>query len=214
MKDPEASDAASGLLRTVALERVDTRCSSPALLASYNDSALGGLPIRLAWSADGTYCASAHCVFPRTARWPRGPSASSPCGMGSWLPRPILPSGRRHTGPGNPRSRRRRSPRSRSRAKGAAPIRCIAAWAPRSSTGTLAFRLGGEVVGEAIPNPAFVAGTTYSWSPFAMGALGLRGQAWCAGDSRQGRQKARRQGRTRHDLPSRVVARRQEGRLS
>jgi tetratricopeptide (TPR) repeat protein len=170
MKGPEAGDAAAGLVRTSALDASKLDVSPPALLASYNDSALGGIPIRLAWSADGTsLCIGALRVSSdgkvtarpiriitvsngglaaaadppdwATTYWTWKAALSAP-----WLPSLKIQTERR---------------RAYSMYDMGAP----------TSAGTLAFRLGGEVVGESIPNPAFVAGTTYSWSPFAMGAL-------------------------------------------
>jgi VWFA-related protein len=170
LRGPESGEAASGLRRTVALDVTKLDVSSPALLASYNDSVLGGFPIRLAWSADGTYLCIGSLRLSSTGKVAARPiriitvwngelaAAADPPDWATtywtWksaLSAPWIPSLKIET------------ERGRS-------YEMYGMGAP-TSAGTMAFRLRGELVGESKPSPAFVAGTSYSWSPYAMGAL-------------------------------------------
>jgi VWFA-related protein len=170
LKGPESGDATSGLGRTAALDVTKLDVSSPVLLASYNDSVLGGFPIRLAWSADSTYLCIGSLLLSSSGQVAARPiriitvwsgelaSAGDPPGWATtywaWksaLSAPWIPSLKIET--------------ERGRA-----YEMYGMGAP-TSAGTMAFRLRGELVGESRPSPAFVAGTSYSWSPYAMGAL-------------------------------------------
>ena len=170
LKGAEAQEAAEGLRRTSELDAKALRLQAPMLVGSYGNSALGGFPIRLAWSADGTYlCIGALQIDNRgniVARQVRvvtvwsGELNSAPAVPGwaesywawksapnaPWYPSPKIESARR---------------RSFSMYTMGAP----------SSTFVTTLQLGSEVVGESTEKIPFGPGTSYSWSPYAMGAL-------------------------------------------
>jgi tetratricopeptide (TPR) repeat protein len=170
LRGAEAPDAVEGLRRTSEIDVKTLRPGAPALIGSFVESALGGLPARLAWSADGTYLCIGSLqmdnrgkVVARAVRivtawsgevnaataapdWAESYWAWKSAPNPAWIPGLKIESGRQ---------------RSYSMYSMGAP----------TSTFVTTYQLGSEVVGESTEELPFSQGTSYSWSPYAMGAL-------------------------------------------